>query len=512
MIKIYADGALIFSAAPGGTNVPLVIEARRNPLVPGQYLSFTLLELQSAGGEVFADLSLDPGETTVSLYGQIEDVRLTAESRKPVGVRCNLTSANDSPPALPRFILIEMKDAAGVALGKLKFQFTCLPVRREALFRPRPTGSPRAERLPQLACEPARGRSDSFELETLQGGTNFVSYALSGAVPAGAPFTQSLVQTANGYLAPDAPLLDAGYFGRAGNIGESQVFFIEATSASGQTQRIPFISWVVDTPGRGELIIADAEPDPAGSDRGAESITLQNAGSRVLNLTGCYLEDEQRIQIFGIALNLPYGTPRRHVLPQGTRLRPGDRLTVKPGFQMNNDFDAIQLRNRSGRALDFRAYLRRLPGASPPAIPRQRVIFQSVLSLTGRMEQVEAALPSPLEDGDFVIIRPNAASRLWSGEIPHPDTGPEGWTGGAVPPGWALPLPGAPLYALLMVSSPEPRMVGNKTQLIVIDRQSRANQGLREGARSIAFQRNDPFSNRAFTWGQFDIEVIVMRH
>ena len=145
------------------------------------------------------------------------------------------------------------------------------------------------------------------------------------------------------------------------------------------------------------------------------------------------------------------------------------------------------------------------------AVVCRQVIFSTVLSLTGGPEMVGASFPAPLMAGDRILIRPNAASRLWSGEIPHPDTGPEGWIGGAVPTGWDLPLPGAPLYALLLVSGAEPWLVGNSTQHLVVDGQSGAMPGLGQGARAIAFRRNDPFSGRAFTWGQFDIEVIVSR-
>jgi hypothetical protein len=512
MIKIHADGVFVFSAQPGGTNIPLTIEARRNPLQPDSYQGFALLEFEAVGGEVFVDVTVPQGNGTLALYGQLEDIRLVAESRRPVGLRCSLTVTDDALPAQPAFIVVEVKDAAGAALGTLKFQFTCQPVSRLALFRLKPRGSPLAERLPELTCEPARSRTDSFEFETLQAGTSLVSYALSTATPAGGPFTQALVQTATHYVNPNAPLLDAGYTGIPGNIGDAQVFFIEATGTNSPPQRIPFISWIVDTPGRGELVIAAIEPDPRGADRGSESITLENTGTRTLNLTGCSLEDEQKMRIFGITLNLPFDTPQRHVLPLRTRLRPGDRLKINPSFVMNNDFDAFQLRNRLGRALDFRGYLRRLPGTNPQALPPQRVIFRTVVSLSGRIEQAEATLPTRLEDGDFVIIRPDPASRLWSGEIPHTDTGPEGWIGGAVPSGWVLPLPGAPLYALLMLSYPEPRLLGNSTQLIVIDRESKTSQGLGAGTRTIAFQRNDPFVNRAFTWGQFDIQVTVMRH
>jgi hypothetical protein len=63
-----------------------------------------------------------------------------------------------------------------------------------------------------------------------------------------------------------------------------------------------------------------------------------------------------------------------------------------------------------------------------------------------------------------------------------------------------------------MVSNPGPRLIGNVTQVIVIDRESRVRDGLAAQMRTIAFQRNDPFANRVLTWGQFDIEVIVMRH
>ena len=73
-------------------------------------------------------------------------------------------------------------------------------------------------------------------------------------------------------------------------------------------------------------------------------------------------------------------------------------------------------------------------------------------------------------------------------------------------------MPSAPLYALLMFATPEPKLIGNAAHSIVIDRQSKAVQGLGAGTRQISFLRNDPSFNRFLTWGQFDIEVIVLRH
>ena len=116
-----------------------------------------------------------------------------------------------------------------------------------------------------------------------------------------------------------------------------------------------------------------------------------------------------------------------------------------------------------------------------------------------------------------MLLRPDPASKLWSGEIPHPWTGPAGWLDAngqpvPAPAGWVLPLPSAPLYALLMFATPEPKLIGNAAHSIVIDRQSKAVQGLGAGTRQISFLRNDPSFNRFLTWGQFDIEVIVLRH
>ena len=255
---------------------------------------------------------------------------------------------------------------------------------------------------------------------------------------------------------------------------------------------------------------------PAGSDRNAESLTLQNVSNRVLNLTDCFIEDEQRMSVLGVPLNLPLGTPQRQALPS-QRLKAGDRLVVKPSFTMNNDFDAFMLRNRRGRALDFAGYVRRLPGQPAPPQPRQRVLLRQTVTLDGKMEMADLSFPSRLEDGDVVIIRPDPSSRLWSGEIPHPATGPEGWFDASglpvpTPPGWLLPLEGAPVYALLLVTPSDTRLIGSTAHSIIIDRQSKARDGLGAGPAAISFQRNDPSFNRALTWGQFVIEVIVLRH
>lgn len=503
-MKVFVDGALAYSPRPGAPNAAITVRARKFPGTR-RHVGYALLEIQAESGSFYADVTVDRNDGVLALYGQLEDIPLSAEERRPIGLLVNLMLEGDTGPTLPRSINFAFRDAAGTSLGSFRFQFNCRAVQDEALF------DVKRSRLPELDAEPGRSASVSFDIETLQPGTNSVGYAISPWSPATPAFTHVLQQTANRYQGPDGPIVEAVYRGITGNFPTTDVFILEGKDSLGQVQTIPFISWLVDTPARGELRIAAFEPDPAGRDRGAETITLQNVSGRTLNLTKCYLEDEQRMSFLGLPLNLPYGTPQRHVIAAG-RLNPGDSFVVKPSFTMNNDFDAFMLRNRKGRRLDFVGYLRRLPGLPPPTTPRQRVLLRQTLRLTGRSETIEVNLPTPLEDGDVVLIRPDPASRLWSGEIPHPDTGPEGWLGAAVPGGWSLPLPSAPLYALLMAAAPEPRLIGNAAQAIIIDRQSKVAQGLGAGTRIISFQRNDPYFNRALTWGQFDIDVVVLRH
>ena len=508
-LKVFVNGVLAFSPLPGAPNLPVTFKALKNPVDPS-YFCFALLEMQAIQGDFFVTVSADRAGGGLSLYGPVEGVHVTADGRSPFGLRVVLAATTEHQvPVQARSLVFDFSDASGASLGSFTFRFACRGVAEEALFRLK------KDKLPELEAEAGRATSQFFEVETLQSGSNSVGYAIAALSPPGAAFGHGLQQAANRYQAPDGPLVDAEFFGRPPNAAP-EVFVVTGTDSQSATQDIPFISWLVDTPARGELRIVGIDPDPAGSDRNAESITLENVSSRVLNVGQCYLEDEQHISLFGATLNLPYGTPGRQVIASG-RLGPGARMVVKPSFTMNNDFDAFTLRNRRGRKLDYMAYLRRLPGSPPPAVPRQTVVFRQTVSLTGRDETADVMLSSALEDGDLVLIRPDPASKLWSGEIPHPWTGPAGWLDAngqpvPAPAGWVLPLPSAPLYALLMFATPEPKLIGNAAHSIVIDRQSKAVQGLGAGTRQISFLRNDPSFNRFLTWGQFDIEVIVLRH
>jgi hypothetical protein len=540
MINLFLDNVLVYSTS-GAVNIPFAVDALRNPRNPNEFLSFNLLELQFiGGGEVFVDLTVAQASgADVALYGPTENVRLANEIRSPVGLRCVLTELNDQLPSRNCQLLITWRDATGKPLGQQKILFGCSPVSREALFWLWSTPSQRPRGLPELRCEPSFPQDEIFELTTLQpnlrtqpSSSNSVGYQLSAARPLPAPFSQALISMQNQYFHPDGPKLNVKYFGfGGGNVGAAQVFFIEARSGS-TVQRIPFISYILDTPGRGELIIADMEPDPQGPDGfpRRENITLKNTGSRVLNLSGCTLEDERTLTVFGIPLNLPKVQSVAHTLPPNTWLPPGQTLIVNPTFEMNNDYDAVQLRNKLGRPLSYMGYLRRWPGTGTPRSPRQTEIFRARVSVSPMTEfldvnqtppYVDVRLPTRLEDGDLVIIRPDRNSTLWAGQLLHPATGPEGDTSGAVtlPAGWDLPLKTAPLYALLLnVPREAPRLIGNVTQAIVIDRESKKDHGLRAGERSIKFSRNDPndpnnpFFGRVSGWGQFDIEVIVKRH
>jgi hypothetical protein len=508
-VKIFVNGTLVWSPLPGAANQPVTIRALKVPQATS-FLGHALIELQAAAGEFFVTVTPDRPDGVLGLYGPVDGARLTAETRSPVGLAVSLQGEVEQPrPSQGRFLNLDFFDAAGGGLGSFKFRFTCTGVADEALFRVKKA------RLPELEAEAGRPSGTAFEIETLQPASNAVGYAVTPWSMPTAAFGHGLQQTANRYQNPDGPVVDADYFA-APPFDAREVFILTGSDAQGAEQKVPFISWLVDTPARGELRIAAINPDPAGRDANAETITLENVSARVLNVGKCSLEDEQPMALFGTRLNLPYGTPGRHVIGPG-RLNPGDRLVVKPSFAMNNDFDAFALRNRRGRRLDFAGYLRRLPGTLPPAAPRQRVIFRQTVSLTPWVETEGVSLTSALEDGDLVLIRPDPASKLWAGEIPHPWTGPQGWfdaNGQPVPPpaGWALPLPSAPLYALLLVSSPAPRLVGNRVQAVVIDRQSKATGGIGAGTARIDFQRNDPSFGRGLAWGQFDIEVMVLRH
>ncbi len=508
-LKIFVNGVLAFSPLPGAPNLPVTFKCLKNP-VDSTFLCFALLELQADQGDVFVAVSPDRADGALSLYGPTQGVHVTAEARSPLGLRVILPATTDHQvPVQPRSLVFSFSDAANASLGSFTFRFACRGVADEALFRLK------KDRLPELEAEAGQSSSQFFEVETLQPATNSVGYAIAAISPPGAGFGHGLLQSANRYQSPDGPLVEAAYFGRPAG-APPEVFVVTASDSQGATQDVPFISWLVDTPAKGELRIAALDPDPAGSDRNAESITLENVSSRVLNLAQCSLEDEQHISLFGTTLNLPYGTPGRHVIAGG-RLSPGARLAVKPSFTMNNDFDAFTLRNARGRKLDYAAYLRRLPGSPPPASPRQSVVFRQTVSLNGFDEMADVTLPSALEDGDLVLIRPDPASKLWSGEIPHPWTGPAGWLDAngqpvPAPAGWVLPLPSAPLYALLMNAAPAPKLIGSTAHSIVIDRQSKAALGLGSGMRTVSFLRNDPSFGRFLSWGQFDIEVIVLRH
>ena len=508
-VKIFVNGTLVWSPLRGAANLPVTIKALSIPQAPG-FFGHALIELQAATGDFFVTVTPDRPDGVLNLYGPVDGARLDAETRSPVGLVVNLQPEVESPrPVQNRFLNLDFFDAAGGSLGSFKFQFTCRGVADEALFRLK------KGRLPELEAEAGRASRLAFEIETLQPGTNAVGYAITPWSVPTAAFGHGLQQTANRYQSPDGPIVDAAYFA-ALPFDAREVFILKGTDALGRDQEIPFISWLVDTPARGELRIVAIDPDPAGRDRNAETITLENVSTRVLNIGKCYLEDEQPLSLLGLRLNLPYGTPGKHVIASG-RLNPGDQLVVKPSFTMNNDFDAFALRNRRGRRLDFMGYLRRLPGTRPPVSPRQRVVFRQTLSLTPQVESDSIMLTSALEDGDLVLIRPDPASQLWAGQIPHPWTGPQGWfdaNGQPVPapPGWVLPLPSAPVYVLLLDSAPVPRLIGNQAQGIVIDRQSKTTDGLGWGSARISFRRNDPFFGRALGWGTFDIEVIVLRH
>lgn len=508
-VKIFVNGTLVWSPVPGAPNAPVTIRALNVPRTPF-YFGFALIELQAAQGEFYVTAAPDNSHDGVlTLYGPADDRRLTAEDRLPLGLLVNLMGEVEQPrPVRNRFLSLTFSDASGASRGSFQFQFTCQAVTQEALFRIK------RGRLPELETEPGKAMGLTFDIETLQPAGNDVGYVLQPLTPPGVVFGHGLQQSANRYSTPKGPVVQADYLGVAA-AQDSEVFLLTGTDTQGSEQTIPFISWIYDTPARGELRIVAAEPDPAGSDANAETITLANVSSRTFSVAQCTLEDEQPISLFGTRLNLPYGTPGRHVVASG-RLNPGDKLVVKPSFTMNNDFDAVTLRNRRGRRLDSFAYLRRLPGMPAPATPLQRVVFRGTFSLTAAVISDSFGFGISLEDGDSVMIRPNPQSVIWAGEIFHPPTGPQGWfrpngQPEQAPAGWVLPLPGAPVYALLM-GNRDPQLLGGGRKDFVIDRESGASNGLKAGDRSIVLQRNDIGSGRLWNWGQYDVEVIVLRH
>jgi hypothetical protein len=505
------SSTLIYSGG-GSVNLPLTLDALKTS--GSHHVGHHLIEVMSESGEMFADIIPD-ASGLITLYGKTEDIALGPETRRQFGICCHLPRGGDNSSLRPSSITFEFRDrsgkpvvdAAGNPVGPFKFNFNVRQSSVEALFATN-TGFD----LPEMMCEPRRRALKTFKLTTIQPVTNSVTYSASRS--AGNPNFSHVIRlgasgtSTNRFVSPNGPILDIEHFGIARSAVDDHVFFVSAQDAFGNTHAIPFIAYAVDTPAQGELVIDSFESDPAGPDRGKETITLRNASTRLLSLRGCFLEDE----LLGSIGALPGVAPVRTNLP-AVRLAPGDLLVVNPTFELNNDYDAFTLQNRLGSLIALSGYIRRLPGGLPPAQPRLSPILQTTLSVT-HVDGAEVKLH--LEDGDLVIIQPNPSNQLWAGEIPDPGTGPEGWfdsNGQQVPNfrNWNLWVPSAPVYSLVM-TTPNRMLIGNKRRVFVVDRKSPQTNGFRTGRQTLRFDRNDEFNARLLGWGQFDVTVTVMRH
>lgn len=502
---------LIYSGN-GNVNVPLVLDALRIPNAAGHsHVGHHLIEVMSESKEIFADIKRD-SSGFIDLYGKVDDVELAPEIPKYFGIRCGLPRGSDNSSASPASITFEFRDRngnppldrSGNPVSSFIFNLNVRASAVEALF-----STNAGFDLPEMLCEARRPSNKPFMLTTLVASGNSVTYT-SSRLRGSSSFSHGLRHvmtgtTTNSYIAPNGPLLDAVFSGAGNSSIDDYIYFVTATEQGRTTHTIPFISYMPDTPTRGELTIVAYEPDPAGRDRGNETITIQNTSPRTLSLFGCFLEDE----FYGRAGLLPGVRSDRTALPR-RRLAPNDTLVVQPTFELNNDYDGFTLHNRMGSIIAVAGYVRRMPGGLPPRNPRQTVVFQQTVSVT---HTDDARVRLDLEDGDLVIVQPDRSSQLWAGEIPDPGTGPEGWfdaNGQQVANlrNWSLPIPTAPIYSLVM-TSPRATLIGNKRMVAVVDRNSRL---FRVGRQTVIFDRNDEFKGRAFGWGQFDVTVTVMRH
>lgn len=496
----------------GTVHVPLTLDALRIPNARGHsHVGHHLIEVMSESGEIFTDIKRDTSGF-IDLYGKVDDVELVPEKPQYFGIRCGLPGGTDNSTLKSTVLTFEFRDrtgkppfdSSGQPVSSLIFNLNVKAVPSEALF-----ATNAAFDIPEMICEARRASNKPFLLTTLVASGNSVNYATS-VLRASSSFSHNLrhVMTGtitNSYVSPKGPLLDAVFSGAGNRSLDDYIYFVSATDQGNHTHTIPFISYVPDTPARGELSIVAFQEDPAGSDRGNETITVQNTSARTLSLLGCFLEDE----FFGSLGLAPGVRPGRTALPP-IRLAPTSTLVIKPSFELNNDYDAFTLHNRFGSLISAAGYVRRLPGGLPPRSPRQTVVFRQTVSVT---HADEAFLRLDLEDGDLVIVQPDPSNQLWAGEIPDPGTGPEGWfdTNGQQVPNfrnWNLPIPTAPVYSLVM-TSPRVTPIGNKRLVAVVDR---AASPFRAGRQLVRFDRNDEHKARALGWGQFDVTVTVMRH
>lgn len=120
--------------------------------------------------------------------------------------------------------------------------------------------------------------------------------------------------------------------------------------------------WSPDSCGGGpipDIEIVEIEPNPPGPDEDAldlEIVTIENAGTETVDLSGWILRDES--------------TANRFVFPSGTELGPGKRLEVSSGCAAdgnrmawcadgpiwNNSGDSALLLDASGRVVDHLGY------------------------------------------------------------------------------------------------------------------------------------------------------------
>ena len=514
------SSTLIYSGV-GNVNVPLTLDAFR--IDPSAASTFShvghhLIEvIFSASGEMFADIEPDPTGRIV-LYGKTEDIELGPEIRARFGVCCRAPKGSEPGSVLPALIKLKFRDrdgkpardAGGNPIGPFIFNFNIQLTSTPAIF-----ATNAGFDVPEMMCERRRRAVKTFQLTTIiQPNTTLVRYSTS--TPSTNPnFTHTMRlgtsgTTSNLFRNPFGPIVDQEFRGVSNSPVDDHFFVTAEDTSSGRTHSIPFISYMSDTPKWGELAITGYEFDPAGPDRGNETITLRNTSSRLLSLNGCFMVDEL-LGYFGfprasggaVRTNLP----RRH-------LAPGATLVVRPDFELNNDYDGFTLHNRFGSLVSLGAYVRRSQGNMPPAPGSPHTVTVT--------PTLSPKLILDLEDGDEVIIDPNPSDRLWAGVVPDPATGPEGWfdLGQQVANfrNWALPLPAAPVYSLVMTSFNQKKLlIGNRRQRFVVDRKSRNTSGLFSGRNTLQFGRNDDPTDPAITGrltghGQFNVTVTVLRH
>jgi hypothetical protein len=525
-IEILLDGALVF--LPGTAAPPAVLTLRQHP--KGGYFGYGLIEVRdrSGKGPVFAEFTTQ--SMNLVLYGQTRGALLpgNGEAFHPVGIRCQAATVDDRLPPQKMLIDITVTDAANTQLMTLQLPVFGQPVRDAALMDLANGG------VPQHVVEAGRASNISHAIETLvptpTAQNLVVSYGLRappGSPPAGRSlFSQALSNGITQYTGPAGPSVDDSYGGGRPTGQPYEVFFLRAVAfAPGggslpSPQEIPFISWIADTPSRGELVIVDVDQDPVGRDEPSESITLENASRRVINIGGCFIKDEQVVPLIqglaqAVGQTLSYSPEATHILP-GRFLLPGERVEVFPSFVMNNDHDCFRLFNARGRRLQTWGYL--FPGGPP-----QRTIFLTSVRLPGTSDEVEVRLPA-LEDGDTVILTPDPASRAYSGIVGPPAFGPDGLPGVLAtldPKFQAVPLSGEAVFSLLYQQPGNGvRLLGGTEKKIVINRTSAVDHDIGTSSTTLRFMRNDtPIGD---TWGRdafagtfannfFDIEVRVMR-